>query len=563
MPGPAWPIQRRDRWRKGPFVLYACLLVANPSVSYSHLSPLSFLDRSAHVYPDKAAVIHGDTVYSYGQHRDRVDRLAAALQGCGVGRGDRVAILAPNIPAMLEAKFGPMRIGAVLVPINIRLAAREIAYILNHSGSKVLIFDSEFAGLVRTFRRDTPTVATFVQVTDAAPRADDIPGPDYEEFLASAPAKPAPVGAGDEKDAICINYTSGTTGFPKGVVLHSRGAWINAVGEVMEIGMSWRSVYLWTLPLFHCNGWCFPWAVSAVGGTNVCLRKVVPADVYRLIDRHGVTHMCCAPTVLTSLYSSPEAKEHNLDGVTIATAGAPPAPHVIRTMERMGAHVHHLYGLTETYGPYTICAEQPGWGSLEAVRRGQVKARQGVPYSVAGDGLRVVDQDMNDVPRDGTTMGEVVMRGNMVMTGYFNDPKSTAEAFRGGWFHSGDLAVWHADGYVELKDRSKDIIISGGENVSSQEVEKVVMEHPDVLEVCVIGVPDEKWGEVPKAFVVPRPGASVGAGAIIEFTRERLARFKCPKQVEFGDLPKTATGKIQKFVLRDREWEGHSSRIRG
>ncbi len=513
------------------------------------------------VYPDKPAVIHGDTVYNYGQYWERIDRLAAALQACGVGRGDRVAILAPNIPAMLEAKFGPMRIGAILVPLNIRLSSREIAYILNHSGSKVLIFDSELAGVVRGLRRDVPSVTTYVQVADAAPRADDIPGLEYEEFLANAPGRPASVGTIDEKDAICINYTSGTTGFPKGVVFHARGAWVNAVGEVMETEMSWRSVYLWTLPLFHCNGWCFPWAVAAVGATNVCLRKVVPADVYGLIRQHGVSHMCCAPTVLTSLYSSPEADGQDLGGVTIATAGAPPAPHVIRTMERMGARVHHLYGLTETYGPYTICAEQPGWGDLEAGRRGQLKARQGVPYGVAGDGLRVVDEEMNDVPRDGTSMGEVVMRGNMVMTGYFNDRKATAQAFRGGWFHSGDLAVWHPDGYIELKDRSKDIIISGGENISSQEVEKVVMEHPSVLEVCVVGVPDDKWGEVPKAFVVPKPGAEASADAIIEFTRERLSHFKCPKHVEFGDLPKTATGKIQKFVLREREWEGREERI--
>ncbi len=543
-------------------VLYPCLIVEDSSVSYSPLTPLSFLDRSALVYPDKPAVIHGDTVYSYAQHRDRIHRLAAALQQCGVGRGDRVAIIAPNIPAMLEAKFGPMLIGAVLVPINIRLSSREIAYILNHSGSTVLIFDSEFADLVRGFREDVRTVKTYIQVADAAPAADDIPGPEYEEFLANAPATPVPVETIDERDAICINYTSGTTGFPKGVVFHARGAWINAVGEVMETGMNWRSVYLWTLPLFHCNGWCFPWAVAAVGATNICLRKVVPADVFRLIRQHGVTHMCCAPTVLTSLYSSPEAEGQDLGGVTVATAGAPPAPHVIRTMEAMGAQVHHLYGLTETYGPYTICADQPGWSDLEAGRRGQLKARQGVPYAVAGDGLRVVDQDMNDIPRDGTTMGEVVMRGNIVMTGYFDDPEATAKAFRGGWFHSGDLAVWHADGYIELKDRSKDIIISGGENISSQEVEKVVMEHPGVLEVCVVGVPDDKWGEVPKAFVVPTPGADVSVDEIIQFTRERIAHFKCPKHVQFGDLPKTATGKIQKFLLRNSEWQGREKLVR-
>lgn len=531
------------------------------SVNYSSLSPLSFLDRSVLVYPDKPAVVHGDLVYTYAQFGERVARLGAALRALGIGRGDRVAILAPNIPAMLDAKFGPMRLGAVLVPLNIRLAAREIAYILNHSGAKALIFDSEFAETVRGLRDETPGVQTFVQIADAAPRAEDIPGPDYEEFLAGAPAAPAEAEPIEELDAICINYTSGTTGFPKGVVFHARGAWVNAVGEALEMGLSWRSAYLWTLPLFHCNGWCFPWAVAAVGATNVCLRKVVPADIYGLIRRWGVTHMCCAPTVLTALYSSPEAAGQRLDGVTIATAGAPPAPQVIRTMEEMGAQVEHLYGLTETYGPYTICAEQPAWADLDAGRRANVKARQGVPYGVGGTGLRVVDEAMQDVPRDGKTMGEVVMRGNMVMTGYFNDPESTEQAFRGGWFHSGDLAVWHPDGYIELQDRAKDIIISGAENISSQEVEKVVMEHPGVLEVCVIGVPDDKWGEVPKAFVVPKPGTEASDTGIIRFTRERLAHFKCPKHVEFGDLPKTATGKIQKFVLREREWKGRDKRI--
>ena len=533
------------------------------SVNYAPLSPLAFLERSLLVYPDKPAVVYGETVYAYAQYGDRVCRLGAALRSCGVSRGDRVAILAPNIPPMLDAKFGPMRIGAILVPLNIRLSSREIAYILNHSGAKVLIFDSEFADTVRGLKQDVPSVTTYVQIVDSAPRAEDIPGPEYEEFLAAAPSDPLPAVELDESDPICINYTSGTTGFPKGVVFHARGAWINAVGEVLETGMSWRSVYLWTLPLFHCNGWCFPWGIPAIGATSVCLRKVVPAEVYRLIDRWGVTHMCCAPTVLTALYSSPDAEGQDLSGVTIATAGAPPAPQVIRTMEQMGAQVHHLYGLTETYGPYTVCAEQPGWSDLDPEQRARVKARQGVPYGVAGDGLRVVDAEMRDVPRDGRTMGEVVMRGNMVMTGYYDDPEATAAAFRGGWFHSGDLAVWHPDGYVELKDRSKDMIISGAENISSQEVEKVVMEHPGVLEVCVVGVPDERWGEVPKAFVVPRPGAEVSASAIIEFTRERLAHFKCPKHVAFGDLPKTATGKIQKFVLREREWQGSGSRIKG
>lgn len=535
----------------------------NPSVNFSPLSPLAFLERSVIAYPDKPAVVYGEAVYTYALYKERVERLAAALQATGVGRGDRVAILAPNIPPMLEAKFGPMSIGAIVVPLNIRLSSREIAYILNHSESKVLIFDTEFAPLVRELKSQVSTIKTYVQIADGTPRAEDIPGPEYEEFLATAPRRPESVDPIDERESICINYTSGTTGFPKGVVFHARGAWINAVGEAMETGMTWRSVYLWTLPLFHCNGWCFPWAIAAVGATSVCLRKVVPAEVYRLIGRWGVTHMCCAPTVLTALYSSPEAEGQDLSGVTIATAGAPPAPQVIRTMEGMGARIEHFYGLTETYGPYTVCAEQPAWSDVDAGERAVLKARQGIPFGVAGDGLRVVDDEMKDVPRDGTTMGEVVMRGNMVMTEYYNDPGATDEAFRGGWFHSGDLAVWHPDGYIELKDRSKDMIISGGENISSQEVEKVVMEHAGVLEVCVVGVPDDKWGEVPKAFVVRHPELEVSAAEIIEFTRERLAHFKCPKHVEFGPLPKTATGKIQKFVLREREWKDRATRIQG
>ena len=523
------------------------------SVSYAQLLPLSFLERSALVYPDKPAVIHGDRVYNYAQFHDRVKRLGSALQAAGVGQGDRVAILAPNIPAMLEAMFGPMRVGAVLVPLNIRLSPREIAYILDHSGAKVLIFDSELAGTVRGLRDHNAEIETYVQIVDQAPMADDIRGPEYENFLAAASDEAAPAAHLDECDAVSINYTSGTTGFPKGVVLHARGAWINAVGEALEMGLNWRSVYLWTLPLFHCNGWCYPWAVAAVGATNVCLRKVVPTDIYRLLHRHKVTHMCCAPTVLTSLYSSPEAGGRDLAGLTIATAGAPPAPQVIRTMEAMGAHIVHFYGLTETYGPYTVCPEQLSWEGLDAEQRAAMKARQGMPFSVAGTGLRVVDDQMVDVPCDGTTMGEVVMRGNMVMTGYFNDSEATEKAFHGGWFHSGDLAVRHPDRYIELRDRSKDIIISGGENISSQEVEKVIMEHPGVLEVCVIGIPDERWGEVPKAFVVSKRDATLTAEELIRFSRERLAHFKCPKHVEFGELPKTATGKIQKFVLRDRE----------
>jgi len=532
-------------------------------VSFDPLIPASFLDRSALVYPHKTAVIYDETRRSYGELGARVNRLAAALERTGVGRGDRVAYLAPNVPAMLEAKFGPQRIGAVIVPLNIRLAAREIAYVLNHSGARTLVFDSEWAATVRGAIAEGIGVETFVQVIDQAPRADDVSGPEYEAFLADAPEAPANPVKIDERDTISINYTSGTTGFPKGVEYHARGAYLNAMGEAIEMGLQPGSVYLWTVPMFHCNGWCFPWGVTAVGATHVCLRKVVPAEIFRLIREHGVTHMCCAPTVLTSLYSAPDAPEKALDGVTIATGGAPPAPQVIRSIEAMGARLRHLYGLTETYGPHTICADQPEWAELEFGEIARLKSRQGVPYVMTGDNLRVVDSEMNELAWDGEALGEVVMRGNNVMTGYYRDPDATEEAFVGGWFHSGDLGVRHPDGYIELKDRSKDIIISGGENISNQEVEKVLMEHPAVLEVSVIGVPDEKWGEVPKAFVTPRNGQALTPEELIAFARERLAHFKAPKSVEFGELPKTATGKIQKFVLREREWGGREKRIQG
>jgi fatty-acyl-CoA synthase len=530
-------------------------------VWYEPLNPLDFLERTAFVYANKPAVVHKGCRYTYAEFYDRVNRLAGALKQAGVQQGDRVAFLVPNLPPMLEGHYGPLRLGAILVAINVRLSPREVAYILNHSGAKVLVFDSEFASTVRAIRHDINGVSTFVQVVDAVSQADDIPGPDYESFLAAAPAGNHRTKLHSEKDTICINYTSGTTGVPKGVQYHARGAYLNALGEALEVGLSYKSHYLWTLPMFHCNGWCFTWGVTAVGATHICLRRVDPAEIFRLTREEGITHMCGAPTVLISMSSSPAAQGQNLSGLTIVTAGAPPAPQVIRTMEGLGATIHHVYGLTETYGPHTICAFQPGWDDLSLEERAKVKARQGVPYIVAGTGMRVVDKDMQDVVRDGQMMGEVVMRGNNVMSGYFQQPDATEKAFEGDWFHSGDLAVWHPDGYIELKDRAKDIIISGGENVSTQEVEKVIMEHPAVLEVCVIGVPDSRWGEVPKAFVVKRPGREVTEEEIIRFCRERIAHFKCPRSIAFGDLPKTATGKIQKYVLREQEWKGYEKRI--
>ena len=532
-------------------------------VWFDHLTPLKFLERSAFVYPNKPAVIYGELTYTYAQLRERVNRLAGALRQAGVAKGERVAFLVPNIPAMLEGHFGPMSIAAVLVAINTRLSSLEIGQILNHCGAKVLVFDSEYADVVRAFRDQVPGVGTFVQVVDTERKADDIAGPDYEEFLAGAPAGEHREALDSELDTVTINYTSGTTGMPKGVQYHARGAYLNALGELIESGMTWRSVYLWTLPMFHCNGWCNTWGVTAASGTHVCLRRVDPTDVYRLIRDHGVTHMCGAPTVLTGMYSSPAAEGQDLRGLTIVTAGAPPAPMVVRSMESMGARVLHAYGLTETYGPHTMCEAQPEWDAMTPDALAQAKARQGVPYLIAHTGLRVVDEAMADVPRDGTAIGEVAMRGNNVMSGYYADPESTDKAFEGGWFHSGDLAVWHPDGYIEIQDRAKDIIISGGENISSQQIEKVIMEHPSVMEVSVVGVPDDRWGEVAKAFVLPKAGATVTAEEIIAFCQERIARFKAPKHVEFGELPKTATGKIQKYVLREREWAGREKRVQG
>ena len=533
------------------------------NVSFENLNPASFLERSAFVYPDKPAVVYNGHVTTYAQYHERCRRLAAALRKVGVGKGDRVAFLSPNVPAMLEAYFGPLGIGAVLVVLNTRLSSGEIAYILEHSGSKVLIFDSELAPTVKGFKDEAPGVETYVQILDTHPLDPDIPGPDYETFIGQADPIPVLMGPDSELDTIAINYTSGTTGLPKGVEYNARGAYLNALGEALEIGLTWDSSYLWTLPLFHASGWCYPWAVTAVGGTHVCLRRVDPEEVYRLIGEQGVTHMCAAPTVLTGMYSSPAAEGQDLSGLNIMTAGAPPSPQVIRTIEGMGARIHHVYGLTETYGPHTICAPQTSWSSLSPEDLATTKARQGVPYVVNGTNLRVVDEDMNDVLRDSETMGEVVMQGNNVMTGYYNDDEATKEAFKGGWFHSGDLAVTHPDGYIELRDRAKDIIISGGENISTQEVEKVIMEHPAVLEVSVVGVPDDRWGEVPKAFVVVRDGQEAAGQDIIAFTQERIARFKAPKYVEFGDLPKTSTGKIQKYVLREKEWAGFEKRIHG
>jgi len=530
------------------------------AVHLAALTPLQFLDRSAFVYREKPAVRYGALTHTYPELYARVRRLADALVRAGVAPGDRVAVLLPNVPPMLEAHFAVPLMRGVLVTINVRLLADEIAYILGHSGSRLLVYDAEYASVVERVRAELPDLRCVVYDEAGNAHRDTA----YEAFLSGGAEREFPIDGVDEDATISINYTSGTTGRPKGVMYTYRGAFLNALGEALETGLSAESVYLWTLPMFHCNGWCFPWGVTAVGATHVMLRKMDPPVVWRLIADEGVTHLCGAPTVLISLANDASAAPVPRP-LTITTAGAPPSPKIIRQMEGLGANIIHVYGLTETYGPITVCAWQPHWRGLSEDERAQLKSRQGVAYVTAGNSVRVIERSgelpLRDVPKDGETLGEIVMRGNNVMKGYYADTDATARAFAGGWFHSGDLAVWHADGYVEIRDRGKDIIISGGENVSTQQVEKAIVEHPLVLEAAVIAVPDEKWGEVPKAFVTLKAGATLSADELLSFCRERLPGFKCPKSVEFCELPKTSTGKIQKFVLREREWQGKEKRI--
>jgi len=529
------------------------------------LSPLALLERTLRVFPTQTAVLYGDRRLSWAEFGRDIARQAGALRRAGVGPGDRVAFLAPNVPELLAAYFAVLQLGAALVPINTRLQSEEVGYILEHSGAKVVLVDPELAPIVRAIPHPLAAKPLLVNVEDAVGGAMGRPldGPTYAEFVAGADAVPLRNDVDDEDRTTSINYTSGTTGRPKGVMSTHRGAYLNALGDVIAHGLGRDSVYLWTLPLFHANGWGFPWAVTAVGGAHVLLRKVDPAEILRLIRAHGVTHMCGAPTVWLMVSEHPAAQGVRWDPpVRVAMGGAPPSPTLIARMEQLGARVLHLYGLTETYGPHVLCEMQREWEGLAPEGKARVLARQGVPMHVATH-LRIVDEQMRDVPADATTMGEVVMRGNNVMKGYFADPEATAKAFEGGWFHSGDIGVMHPDGYIELRDRKKDIIISGGENISTIEVEHTLVKHPAVLECAVVSMPDEKWGEVPKAYVALRPGHDVSAADLAGFCRERLAHFKCPKSIEFGELPKTSTGKIQKFKLRERAWAGRSERIFG
>jgi fatty-acyl-CoA synthase len=524
------------------------------AANYAPLSPLSFIARTAAVWPARTSIIHGPRRDTWQATYARCRRLASALRGLGVARGDTVAALLPNTPAMVEMHFGAPMAGATLNTLNTRLDATSIAFMLEHGRAKVLVADTEFAPLAKEAlsRLAAPPVVIDVDDPQAAARGAPL-GEDYEALVASGDPAFAWSLPPDEWDAISLNYTSGTTGDPKGVVYHHRGAYLNAISNVVDWGMPRHAVYLWTLPMFHCNGWCFPWTLAAIAGVNVCLRKVDAASIFEAIRSHRVTHYCGAPIVHSTLINAPDALKagigHKVCG--LVAAAAPPAA-MIEGMEKMGFDITHVYGLTETYGPASVCAKQAAWDALDIGARTERNGRQGVAYTMQ-EAMSVRDPaTMEPVPADGTTIGEIMFRGNITMKGYLRNPAATDAAFAGGWFHSGDLAVMQPDGYVKIRDRSKDVIISGGENISSLEVEEALYRHPAVLAAAVVAQPDARWGESPRAYVELKPGADVTADALAAHCRRYLAGFKMPKAFEFGELPKTSTGKIQKFVLRER-----------
>ena len=525
------------------------------AANFVPLSPLSFIERSAYVYPDRVSVIHGARQFTWKQTYERCRRLASALTQHGIGKGDTVAVMLPNVPAMVEVHFGVPMTGAVLNTLNTRLDPEAIAFMLEHGEAKVLITDPEFAAIVRpALDRLEGEKPLIIDALDPEyPSTECLGSIEYEAFLEAGKPDFEWKLPADEWDAIALNYTSGTTGNPKGVVYHHRGAYLNAASNIISWGMPQHAVYLWTLPMFHCNGWCFPWTIAANAGVNVCLRKVDVALIYELIRKHKVTHFCGAPIVHGMLINANEALRAGIEHkVSALIAGAAPPAAIIEGMERIGFDITHVYGLTETYGPAAVCAKHPEWDALAIDRRAERNGRQGVRYHMQ-EAITVLDtQTMEPVPADGETMGEIMFRGNLVMKGYLKNPKATAEAFAGGWFRTGDLGVMHPDGYVKIKDRSKDVIISGGENISSLEVEEVLYRHPAVMTAAVVARPDEKWGEVPAAFIEIKEGANVTTDDIIAHCREHLARYKVPKHIEFCVLPKTSTGKIQKFVLRDQ-----------
>lgn len=524
------------------------------AANFTSLTPLSFIERTARVFPDRTAVVHGETQRSWTETYQRCIKLASALNRRGINKGDTVAMMLPNVPASLEAHFGVPMCGAVLNALNIRLDAKTIAFILDHGEAEVLLTDKEFAPVINEALSLCEAKPLVIDVDDAlAPDGELLGEIEYEAFLAEGNASYDWQYPENEWDAISLNYTSGTTGNPKGVVYHHRGAALNSLGNITAWAMPQRPKYLWTLPMFHCNGWCFPWTVTALAGTHICLRRTEPGPIYQSIIDHQVTHMCGAPIVMGMLVNASSQEQKTLPhSVKILTAGAAPPSAILEQIETLGFDVTHAYGLTECYGPGVVSEWHPEWDELPTAEKAAKKARQGVPYLVMQD-LTVMDPEtMQKTPADAQTMGEVFMRGNNLMKGYLKNETATEKAFLGGWFHTGDLGVMHPDGYIELKDRSKDIIISGGENISTIEVEGVLYQHPAVAEAAVVAKPDEKWGETPCAFVALKEEAESSEEELIQFCRDNLAHFKCPKKIVFTELPKTATGKIQKFILREQ-----------
>jgi len=521
--------------------------------NWAALTPISFLRRTAEVYPDATAVIHGRRRYSWREVDERCRRLASALQRRGIARGDTVAVMAPNVPTLLEAHFAVPMAGGVLNALNTRLDAAALAYILAHSEAKLLIADSEYHAVLRKALALLPAPIPVIDSDDPeGPGGERLGDSDYESVLSSGDPAFTALPPADEWDAIAVNYTSGTTGNPKGVLYHHRGAYLNAIGNTLVWDFGRHPVYLWTLPMFHCNGWCFPWTVTLAAGTHVCLRRVDAAGIFAAIAEHGVTHFCGAPIVMQMILgASPEERRPLPGKVRMMTAAAPPPASVLAGMQAAGFEITHVYGLTEVYGPAVVCAWKGDWDNLPIAAQADLKARQGVRYQVE-EGLMVAEpESLKPVPADGETLGEVMMRGNIVMKGYLKDPEATAKAFAGGWFHTGDLAVMHPDGYIQLKDRSKDIIISGGENISSIEVENALYKHPAVAVAAVVAMPDTRWGETPCAFLELKPGMAATQSEIIAFCRDQIAHYKAPRHVVFATIPRTSTGKIQKFRLRE------------